>query len=305
MEGALFTPAHRVIETLVVRTPLALRFWDEALDTPMREGLDSRLRAPGGQGRDSQAVLSPAAYAVFGGLPDLVGWERGGEAAPEPGIEYVLTVADRRGRYLPAATRLRLPVRAQDDGPYLSSLKPDYNDGDPFAFFLFSAPARPTPQGLAAIRARLWDEPADAPAAHALVEVRHGDGEPADAGGPTWAGLADGAGYLTLIFPAPSVVVPRANGDGDGAPRPQALAEQDWPVTLTVQYGGNGLAPLAGGSVPDIADIAAQPAARFRPVVGEAPVEALSVTVMLDRGAVLRTRTDTGREPSLRILPGP
>lgn len=311
MDGAPFTPAHTVVETLVLRTPLALRFWDEALDAPVREGLEVRLRAPGGAGRSWPAVFSPQGYGVFGGLPDLVGWERGGEAAPDPGIAYVLSISDRRGRYLPAATRLSLPVRAEDDGPYLSSLKPDYADGDPFAFFLFSAPSRPTPNGLAAIRARLWDEPADRPAAHALVEVRHGNGDPAAAGGPTWAGLADADGHLTLIFPAPSIVVPQANGDGNGngsgsaAPWPQALAEQDWPVTLTVQYAGSPLSPVAGGRIPDIADIAAQPDARFRPVAGEAPTVAMSVTVMLDRGAVLRTQTATGAEPVLRIVPGP
>jgi hypothetical protein len=163
---------------------------------------------------------------------------------------------------------------------------------------LYSAPTRPVPAGMAAIRAELWDPARKAPASYALVEATA-------AGLRTVRGVADAAGRVAIVFPYP----PPAGGvDGQGNPLPPpAFTRQEWDVGLRAFYAPSSpVQPLL-----DLDAVLSQPAADlWSDEARSAPLT--KVTLRFGRELVLRTKkTTTGAPldptplPVLHITPAP
>src|SRR5262249_11364033 len=109
---------------------------------------------------------------------------------------------------------------------------------------LFSAPSRPVPGPLAAVRTQLVELGSERPAAWALLTVS------IDGGGPG-TGLADANGRVAVLFPYPDRPRPTL------ASPPQPTNDFRWTVKLTAYYvprPPNTPAP----EVPELGDVLAQ-----------------------------------------------
>jgi hypothetical protein len=93
---------------------------------------------------------------------------------------------------------------------------------------LFSSVSRPVPPGVGAVRADLWDQDANQPAAWAVVRVQIiGQTE-------TWTGISDESGSVLVLVPYPVMqVLQLGSPPGTGQ---ASITSQSWPVTVEVQY---------------------------------------------------------------------
>lgn len=292
-----------------VVTPLGVRFVDHALEAPVAHGLRVAAQPLDAVLPPTRAVRSASGVYGFHGLPGLHQVEHPDVAeGPAAGATRAFAVAvdDRLGRFLPLVFVVDLPLDAaarQDGLPLLAA-------------HLFSAPGRPVASGLAAVRADLWDEAADAPAAHAVLRVT--------VEGRTALGVADAEGRVLAVFPYPALErldgpppppQAAANGNLGGAapvtpstpPPPPPVEARRWPVTVQVLY-APGLEPPAPPvplpppwtRLPGIrAILQDQPPARVRAGSGGAQ-DALQGELAWGRELVLRTPPGT----RLSILPG-
>lgn len=237
-----------VVEEIVSSAPLGLRFWDWALDQPVRDGLVVRARpAAGGQ----VTTARPSSRGVHGflSLPTTRAAERGPVADFDDETAYDVSVVDSRGRYVTLGLSVDAPVAGVQPAP---TVLPDLDEGPAVlpGFYLFSAATRAVPPGFVCVRLDLRDETrpvmgivgAFAPAAHALVRVATDDA--------IWWGLSDSDGRALVLAPAPAFA---AASDGDG---PLDPTRQSWEAELEVRYGALPPDPFTG--VPDFADIADQ-----------------------------------------------
>jgi hypothetical protein len=284
-------------------TPLGIRFWDPALDTAVDDGLAVwafRADAPGlgaSPGGGVRAVRTKSGVYALEGLPGLAEFEHPAPDAP-PGAaliasppfaaDFVIAVRDERvpARFLPMAFTVRLPLATR--GLFLG----DAPGGARVP--LFSAPTRPVPAGLSAVRAELLeiDGPdAPRPAAHAALRV--------DVGGTTWTGVADERGRVLVVFPTPTAIrlslgsPPGSGGGGD-------VAAQSWPLVVRAAWDPGRLRfPLAGtrgaaaawADVPSIKSVLdEQPPALLFDADDAAPADALHPELHFARELVLRTR---------------
>lgn len=221
-------------ETLTIRTLLGYRFLDAATERPV----GGRLRVtawPVGGGRRAEAYRTASGAYAFGLLPGL-------RAAAYPGVdpapaprEFWVEVTDPEGRFLPVAHRVMIPRTASP---------PD--DGALVTFYLFSAPSRSVPAGLAVVRADLVD-PAGAPAGHAVVE--------AEVDGAAHFGLADALGRAVVVFPSPTVSAALPGSPPEGA---APLGEQTWDATVRIRYQPSAQQTRPGSDVPELASLRAQ-----------------------------------------------
>jgi hypothetical protein len=152
--------------------------------------------------------------------PDL-----GVDATP-PTRSFVIAVADRQRRFLPAVFGIDVPFVA----PVPSF--PDTTPGPPIPLldaYLFSAPTRPVTTGMCAIRADLWDHAANTPASNAVLRVQVGD--------RSGIGVAGMDGKILVLLPSPLVERLRLGSPpGTSQDAPQG---QTWPVTVEAWYWPN------------------------------------------------------------------
>jgi hypothetical protein len=167
----------------------------------------------------------------------------------------VVEVEDARRRFLPAAFAVELPL------PYRGLFLVGAGAGSPAepvprGFLLHSAPSRPCPPWLAAVRGELAERDGGAPAAHAVVRVLI-------SGEPVWHGLADAEGRFAVLLPWPTL----AEGLGGSPAGSQGpLSARSWSVRVEVLYEPGRREALPGTAVPDSLSVLRQGAAGVWPV---------------------------------------
>lgn len=215
-----------VLERLILVTPLGVRLRDDATSSDVWDGLSTVVYPAAEPERRSNGVASASGIFVFQNLPGLRRVEMG-DGDLTPSFAFVLEVSDRRGRYLPFRAGVMLPRQGVQ------------------TFQLFSAPTRPLPDGMGAMRMELAD-PGGGPAAWAVVEATAGEQ-------PVMTGLSDEKGrvLVPLRYPKPVITL------GSPGTLKTPLTKQTWSVGITVRYRRREPVP----SIPDLADILSQPAA--------------------------------------------
>lgn len=263
----LGSPVVRVLETLGTFTPLGIRFWDPALDDQVRDELRVRAWPDPGLRPVTAAFRTAADIYAFRGLPGLRSLETpattaadGAGPAPSPpaGRRFVVEVEDARRRFLPAAFSVELPLPYR--GLFLVGAAESGGGGSPAGavprgFLLHSAPSRPCPPWLAAVRGELAERDGGAPAAHAVVRVLI-PGEPA------WHGLADAEGRFAVLLPWPTLT---AGLGGSPAGSEGPLSGRAWSVRVEVLYEPGRREALPGTAVPDSLSVLRQGAAGVWP----------------------------------------
>jgi hypothetical protein len=181
---------------------------------------------------------------------------------------FIIKVKDRLERFLPAVFSLELPQQ----GIFPSA------DGDGVeGFYLFPAPTRSVPSGLAAVYAHLVKPNTREPVPHAILEV--------ESEGGTRYGVADEQGRAVVLFPYPAFSVDLDNPDVDAIP----LHEQEWDLTIRVRYSPDDVEfPLGTDTVPDIVSVFGQSAGEIWSSASESAAE-LPAKLQFDRAVVLRT----------------
>jgi len=222
---------------LRIVTPLGIRFRDIALEGPIANGLVVFVDAIQFDRGPMPVAAGPSGVFGFHGMPGLHDFEYptsvdGPAWSPPAALPFVVMVADRLARFLPAVFGVELPLPPVASPP-LADLDPD--PAPVLDAFLFTAPSRPATSGLAAIRAHLWDRDADAPAAYARVRVTVGD--------RMRIGVADEQGRVLVLVPWPLLERLRIGSPpGTGQQPPD---QQTWPVALDVWYRPDLPAPFA------------------------------------------------------------
>jgi hypothetical protein len=109
---------------------------------------------------------------------------------------------------------------------------------------VFSSPSRVVPINVAVVRADLYDAVNRQPAAWAVMSVS-ADGQ------PVVRGIADDQGRVMVALPYPE---PRNFGIGSPlGPAGVKLQDQNWPVTISVNY-----TPGPAAAVPELAQVLSQ-----------------------------------------------
>lgn len=235
-------------------SPLGLGFHDAADGGPVRDGLRVTARPVTGSGRETMAVVTPGGRHAFHRLPGLARFGfAGSDATPgadfdtliwsaAPLIDFVVSVSDKLGRFLPMRFVVAAPARGLAIPDCLRTSPPEAEATIP----LFSAPARPVPCGYATIYAQLRYAADGAPAAWARVTAELGEQ-------PVAAGVADAEGRLALIFPYP---MPAAKTTLVSPPDPDpAAALFSWALRLRAFHAP----PVVVPDVPPLCDVLAQP----------------------------------------------
>jgi hypothetical protein len=293
----------RVLERDRTFTPLGIRFWDAALDVPVADTLAVSAWLRGSAQGPVRAVRSPGGVYSFHQLPGQTRAEKpaADDEHPEldgPGGEYAIAVDDRTGKYLAAAFGVTLPLGYR--GEFLS-VGVGSTPAGPGKAYLFPAPSRPVPPGVAAIRADLVEMATGAPAAWAVLS--------ATVAGVTRTAIADEQGRAAVLIPYPTPDRLR-----QGSP-PTDTREATWPVTLAARWepaalrypfpAREGLDPAwaARPSLKSILD--EQRTALVWTDEGQAPVVEWTETLVHGQELVLRTTlAGGGSAPTVWISAG-
>lgn len=283
-------PELRMVERVRMWTQLGIRFRDAAFDLPVTHPLKVHAWLPGAAQAPVRAVVGPGGVYSFHGLPGQVN----DPDASGPPLEYVISVEDPAGLYLPLAFSVTLPLGYR--GEFLSATTGS-PPGAPGHAYLFAAPGRRVPPGAAAIRADLVDYDTGEPAAWAVLRATL-DGREA-------VGIADGRGRVLLLAPQPD-----ADGLGLGSPPGTGAgtpAAQEWPVTLRVDWQPAALRfPFAAGAAlpaswqarPSLRSIFEQDPALVVVDEGDAPAEDWVADLGFGTELVLRSRDAAGAPTS-------
>ncbi len=274
-----------VLEAFTTFTALGIRLWDPVTDQQIRGGLTVQASP---QGRPQAIVHARRSYGdvyTFSHLPGLRAVEYGLEpkapASPGAQHDYVVQVTDPRGRYLPVAFLVGLPLPYR--GVYLSGNAASPTEATPHGLHLYSAPGRALPASTATIRGELLHLHDGAPAAHAVVRVQSESGE-------AWYGLCDGRGRFIVILPYPALTHGFGGSPSSLGHRP--LFQQAWPLLLSVFFEPDTQLELTGAQVPDYLSVLRQARAEIYeqpPEAGGTPVAGIPVELRFDRFPVVRT----------------
>jgi len=237
------------LETLTTFTVLGIRFWDASRNVQVSDGLHVTARPDVVNGRSTTAILTPSGHYVFRSLPGLSAWEYPAGSVPPPpapadASRFIIEVTDLQQRFLPTTFQIDLPLpnrglfpmAAQNGVPGDSSL----------GAYLFTAPTRPTPPGMAGVRAHLVDQANGRSAPFAILAVRLTDTSPQQ----RWDGIADAQGNVLVQFPTPSLA-----DVADDAVAATSLAEKYWRLNIRVHYQPTALIFPQGAVVPDLRSI--------------------------------------------------
>lgn len=285
-------------------TPLGIRFWDAALELPITHPLVVHAWPAGTEHGPVRAVRSPSGVYAFHALP---GQRTAYKPAPDEEHpeqtgtprEYAIAVDDASGRYQPAAFSVTLPLGYR--GEFLSAPDADGVPRPAGRAYLFSAPSRQVPPGLAAIRADFAEAETGAPAAWAVLT--------ATVGGVTRTAIADERGRALVLVPFPTPERLR-----QGSPPADPLTAT-WPVSLAVRWepsmlrfpfpAREGMNPAwaARPSLKSILD--EQRAALVWTDEDQMPAADWTETLVHGQELVLRTTlADGGRSPTVWISAG-
>jgi hypothetical protein len=247
------TVNRALVETVTRVAPLGVRFRDAATGLIVSDGLRVRERHHG-----VDAVPNRSGVWVAAGLSGLRSQEQGtGDDDFWASVlrrRYEFEVEDLLGRFAGFRFEAELPHRGvfvlDCDGPASPPESPPGMTGPGDALPLYSAATRIAPAGMAIVRADLWDEDADAPAAHAVLEA-------GPAGMPPALGLADDQGRVAVVLP-----YPEPPGSGGSPPGTPSLSLQTWPIELGVRYEPRPQSPPPGppppyARVPELPDLCA------------------------------------------------
>jgi hypothetical protein len=279
------------VTEVVTRTALlGLRFWDAVTGrvvaaglrlTDLRTGTEAIPTPSGAFVLHDVAGLTPSAL----GAGDARFW-----ASPPAKRSIVLQLTDTYGRFQPFRFDADVPHRGLfvEDCPFTSP-----SDAAPATIPLYSSASRIAPDGIAVIRADLWDVSADAPAAWAVVEA-------APVTGPSYRGIAGPDGRVVVLFPYPEPRLGLASPPGTGA-----LSQQTWPVSISLRYSPAQLRPppavarRAGRPITqDLCDVLGQQPAS--PLDAPSPPTPLATqTVTFGHELILRS----SGQPVLFVLP--
>lgn len=274
-----------ILEEFTTFTPLGIRFWDPATDKQVRDALQIDARPRARLHARATAVRSYGDVYTFRHLPGLrgieYGYEQTGAGSPPPAHPYIVQVRDERGRFLPVALQITLPLPYR--GVYLCDAAGSPAEATPRGLHLYSAPNRPLPPSAAAVRGELRRADTGAPAAHAVVRI---ETESAEA----WYGLSDARGCFVVVLPYP----PLAHGFGGSPASPghRPLLDQLWQLSLSVFYQPQTQLALPGTTVPDFLSVLQQAQAdlyEHPPEAGGVPVASLPVALKFDRHPTVRT----------------
>jgi hypothetical protein len=195
----------RIVERIAHVVPVGVRLIDVATGRPVADGVTVRLVPPRRGAPAIAAFRTPSGVFAAHGIARPRAWELrdvgdDGElvdVVPEP-VVFRVEVRDGSGRFHSfAVDDMRVPFEA--GGPLSPPDSPPGSppDGDPRELPLYSAPSRPVPPGMAAVRARLVHASDRRPAGWAALEV-----DPRSGGVP-FRGVADARGEVLVLFPYP------------------------------------------------------------------------------------------------------
>ncbi|MDF2627845.1 MAG: hypothetical protein K0R39_1676 [Symbiobacteriaceae bacterium] len=244
----------------VASSLLALRFWDQALELPVTDGLIVTARPAARAGPVTRATRAGACWHSFHQLPGIPARQ----AVPEASQPFIIEVADSLERFMPLAFPVSLPYPGT--GAFRCPERARRRPDDQWWVPLCSGRARRPPTQAATITGQLVQKETERPAAYAVLR--------AEAASGSFYGIADAEGCLTLLFPYPALPV--------GARRLQ------WPVKLQVLAGGRpqDLAPY--GSVDPFA-ACSQADGLLLPDSGGGPQAVHTATIRFGEVFILRS----------------
>ena len=281
----LLAPQLRPLETVLIVTPLGIRFWDAARDVAVDSGLVVHARPETAPTETGKATRTRSGVYAFFGLPRMRAVEyplTDGPASPPTG-RYIVDVTDSERRFVPVAFQVDVPF----EGIYPVGLGASPAGGGAPGFYLFSSATRITGADLAVVRATLVEAATAAPAAHAVVELTLPDGSRV-------IGLADAAGQVAVAFPYPRFATVISS-----PPRSTQAAREppDWPIPVRIQYAPAAQVMLLPDLPPDLGSLLTQAGTDIWASASGPPGAELSASLVFGRELVLRT--DDG--PSLLI----
>ena len=291
MTAPLKTGAWQKLERYSVITPLGIRFWDPAFDTPVSNGLVVTAYPEGSRRPAARAICTASGVYALHGLAGLRALEYPTGDPVSPGslplvARFRIEVTDAAARFLPMAFVVDAPFR----GIFPTDLPLGPNASAPPGFFLFSSPTRPTTPQVAVVRAQISERINDVderPAAHAVLEAT-------TTAGDRWIGLADDRGSVASLFPYPTFTLV-ADTAASLLP-PVDGAQQSWPLTIGVRYQPSVLSFVAGSPLPELRSVLAQaPAAIWtgRATPPGQAVSALPATLVFGQELVLRSAQES------------
>ncbi|MCB0105867.1 MAG: hypothetical protein KDE53_08155 [Caldilineaceae bacterium] len=237
------------LEQVQTTTLLGIRFWDPAREAQITDGLTVTV-TPVATPYPSPVTAFRTASGIyaFQGIAGLRALEHGPATSTSPPftLRYQLQVTDAQQRFLPTVADIELPLSYRGlYRPGATGSPPDEDDDAATRFYLFSAPTRTPPPGLAVVRAQLYDQLANGPAAFALLEVQTPLG--------LWFGLSAANGSAAVILPYPTFTRSLENGSP-----PPLVAQQQWPLTVRIYYEPAVQSFSNGQAVPDLGSIRRQ-----------------------------------------------
>jgi len=275
----------RVLEVALTFTPLGIRFWDPVLDAQVRDELRVRAWPDPGLRPVVEAFRTASDVYAFRNLPGMRAVETpvpqaAPAGSPPSGRRFVVEAEDARRRFLPVAFAVDLPLPYR--GLFLTGFEGSPTEEVPRGFLLHSAPSRPCPPWLAAVRGELAER-TGAPVAHAVVRVLI-------PGEPVWHGLSDAEGRFAVLLPWPTLVE-ALGGSPPGSKGP--LAARSWSVRVEVLAEPGRREALPGSAIPDCLSLLRQGAAGVWPVQpAEGGTEETEWTGELLYGGELVVRTE-------------
>ena len=290
-----------LLDRLTMVALLGLRFHDAITGEAVRDGLNvwahpidrPQVTRPLFPNRRGVYVLhhAPGLRALQNGAGDDDYWNN-----LPPKKDFVIEVTDSQNCFLPFQFIAALPARGiYEWEESIATSPPSATKSIP----LYSAPARPTPAGLAIVRADLWDPTQGtlgAPAASAVLELYDNDRFIA-------RGLADQQGRVVVLFPypAPKTFAPSSPpGSPLGSPpraTGPALTDQVWTFRARVLYAIQSPPQISTDNfLPDLRAVLSQPEATLW--ADEAQTEELfEVAVQFGQPLILKSRPPSMSPP--------
>jgi len=288
----------QIIERLTLVAPLGIRFWDEITNGIVSDGLFVTTYPPGHPERQVQAFINSSGVYVLRNLPGLHAIESGtGDANfwsnSPPRSPFVIEVQDQYWRFQPFLLMAEVPMQGLftwECGGLKSPIGSPPSAA-PTMVPLYSSATRQVPAGMAVVRADLWDQEVDAPAAWAVVRVLISDQ-------PVAVGIADAQGRIAVIFPYPE---PTDFVFDPGASPPLAtaglpLTQHEWIVQLQAAY--LSLYPVL--PVPDLCATLGQPVATLWADTAQSQI-LTAVTLRFGQELVVRSY-DSSTRTHLSVL---
>lgn len=293
-----------LLERVIRRAPLGMRFVDIIRDVTVSDSLLVQAWQKGTNGPKQAALVSPiSGVHGFRSLPGLAryevgerpasdwcapadnaqppddwassgalyGWVNAAEGAAK--ANFIVRVQDLQGRFLPEMLFLCLPRESLLEVP------------------LFSSPAREPLAGFGVIRGQLVRHDgaqAGQPAGWARITAILGD--------HTYEGIADARGMFVVFVPYARFPALQNGGAGPGG---EYVARLTWDVTIQVSYQPSQLIFVPGVEPPDMRSIIEQGRAKVYQQAGQASDE-LSTQLPFGRDLVVTTE---GQQSLLFIDP--